>query len=231
MGLRIDILTLFPDLFSGFVSESIPKIAQEKAAASIHLHDIRDWTENKHGKVDDRPFGGGPGMVMACQPVVDAVEAVRAAAPAPGRLIFLTPEGRRFDQRVAEELAAADRLILVCGRYEGFDERIFALLEPERISLGDYILSGGEVAAMAVADAAIRLLPGVLGCAASAGEDSFAAGSRLLDYPHYTQPAEFRGLTVPDVLRSGDHARIAAWRRERAEEKTRRHRPDLLDGP
>ncbi len=229
--MRLDLLTLFPNLFSGFLSESIPKIAQEKGSVAIHVHNIRDWSLNKHGKVDDRPFGGGPGMVMACQPLVDCVEAVRGLDPEPGRLIFLTPEGRRFNQQVAAELAGEKRLILVSGRYEGFDERIFELLAPERLSLGDFILSGGEVAAMAVADAVVRLLPDVLGCAESATADSFSPGSQgLLDYPHYTQPAEFRGLAVPEVLRSGNHARIDAWRRERALAKTRLFRQDLLGG-
>ncbi len=229
--MRIDVLTLFPGLFSGFLTESIPRIAQEKGAAAIHLHNIRDWSLDRHSKVDDRPFGGGPGMVMACQPVVDAVEAVRRAEGeegAPGRLFFLTPEGRRFDQGVAAELAGEGRLLLVCGRYEGFDERIFDILRPERLSIGDFILSGGEVAAMAVMDAVIRLLPGVLGCAGSAAADSFTRP--LLDHPHYTQPVEYRGLSVPDVLRGGNHAHIDRWRHERAAEKTRFFRPDLLEG-
>ncbi len=227
--MRIDLLTLFPNLFSGFLSESIPKIAQEKGAAAIHLHNIRDWSLNKHGKVDDRPFGGGPGMVMACQPLVDCVEAVRGMDAEAGRLIFLTPEGRRFNQETAAELAAAKRLILVCGRYEGFDERIFEILRPERLSLGDFILSGGEVAAMAVMDAVIRLLPDVLGSAESALADSFSPGSHgLLDHPHYTQPVVYRELAVPEVLRSGNHALINAWRREKAFAKTREFRGDLL---
>ena len=225
--MRLDILTLFPGMFAGFAGESIPKIAQEKGRAAIHVHNIRDWSENKHAKVDDRPFGGGPGMVMTCQPLVDAVEAVRAMAEPPGRLFFLTPEGRRFAQPVAEELAAEERLILVCGRYEGFDERVFSILEPERLSLGDFILSGGEVAAMTVADAVIRLLPDVLGCAGSAEADSFSSG--ILDHPHYTQPPEYRGLVVPEVLRGGNHALINAWRREKALERTRLFRPDLLE--
>lgn len=225
--MRLDILTLFPGIFSGFLGESIPKIAQEKGAAEVRLHNIRDWSMNRHNKVDDRPFGGGPGMVMACQPLVDSVEAVRAMAEPAGRLFFLTPEGRRFDQQVASELAAEERIILVCGRYEGFDERVFEILEPERLSIGDYILSGGEVAAMAVADAVIRLLPGVLGCSGSAPADSFS-GSGLLDHPHYTQPPVFRGLEVPEVLRGGNHAHIDAWRRAAAEERTRRFRPDML---
>ncbi len=227
MSMRLDVLTLFPEIFSGFLTESIPGIAQEKGAAEIRLHNIRDWSENKHGKVDDRPFGGGPGMVMTCQPLVDSVEAVRGMGAEPGRLFFLTPEGRGFDQKFAAELAAEPRVTLVCGRYEGFDERIFEILQPERISLGDFVLSGGEVAAMAVMDAVLRLLPGVLGSAESAVEDSFT--QPLLDHPHYTQPAEYRGLGVPEVLRGGNHALIDKWRRERALEKTRRFRPDLLE--
>jgi tRNA (guanine37-N1)-methyltransferase len=224
--MRIDVLTLFPGIFSGFLTESIPKIAQEKDAAAIFLHNIRDWSTNKHNKVDDRPCGGGPGMVMACQPVVDAAEAVRGMCPEAGRLFFLTPEGRRFDQACAAELAAEERVTLVCGRYEGFDERIFEILRPERISLGDFVLSGGEVAAMAVMDAVLRLLPGVLGSAESAVEDSFT--QPMLDHPHYTQPVEYRGLTVPDVLRGGNHAEINKWRAERALEKTKLFRPDLV---
>lgn len=226
--MRFDVLTLFPGIFSGFLAESIPKIAQEKGKAAIHVHNIRDWSKNKHSKVDDRPFGGGPGMVMTCQPLVEAVEAVRDMDSVPGRLFFLTPEGRRFSQPVAEEFSREERVILVCGRYEGFDERVFDLLRPERISLGDYILSGGEVAAMAVMDAVIRLVPDVLGCAGSAEEDSFSAG--LLDHPHYTQPPEYRGLTVPEVLRGGNHALINAWRAEQALRRTREFRPDLLSG-
>ncbi len=224
--LRLDILTLFPGLFSGFLAESIPRIAQEKGSVTVHLHNIRDWSQNKHAKTDDRPFGGGPGMVMTCQPLVDAVEALRREPGPAGRLIFLTPEGRPFRQPVAEELSGEERIILVCGRYEGFDERIFDILQPERMSVGDFVLSGGEVAAMAVADAVIRLLPDVLGCSGSAPADSFSTG--ILDHPHYTQPPEYRGLVVPEVLRSGNHALINAWRREKALERTRRYRPDLL---
>ena len=227
--MRIDLLTLFPGMFDSVFAESIPKIARDKGALSLHVHNLRAWSANRHAKTDDRPFGGGPGMVMTCQPIRDGVDAVRAMVPGnPGRLLFLTPEGRRFDQAAARELASEPRLILVCGRYEGFDERIFELIrpEPERLSLGDFVLSGGEIAAMAVVDAVLRLLPGVLGCAQSAEMESF--GDRLLDHPHYTQPAEYRGLSAPEVLRGGDHAKIAAWRRERALERTRRFRPDLL---
>ena len=224
--MRLDVLTLFPGLFSGFLDESIPKIAQEKGKAEVFLHDIRGWSQNKHNKVDDRPFGGGPGMVMTCQPLVDSVESVAAMDERPGRLVFLTPEGRRFDQRAAEEYAAEERLVMVCGRYEGFDERVFEILRPERLSLGDFVLSGGEVAAMVVMDSVMRLLPDVLGCSGSAVEDSFSSG--ILDHPHYTQPPEYRGLAVPEVLRGGNHALINAWRRERALERTRLFRPDLL---
>ena len=225
--MRIDILTLFPGMFAA-LAESIPGIAQEKGALRLHVQDIRAHSANRHAKVDDRPFGGGPGMVLACQPVMDAVQAARAGAETPGRLVFLTPEGRRFDQGYARELAAEERLILVCGRYEGFDERLFELLRPERLSAGDFILSGGEAAAMVVVDAVARLLPGVLGCDDSAAAESFERP--LLDHPHYTQPAVFEGLAVPEVLRSCDHAKIAAWRAEQSLAKTRRFRPDLLAG-
>ncbi len=224
--MRIDILTLFPGMCEGVLGESILKIAREKGALDVHLHDIRAYSTDKHGKVDDRPFGGGPGMLLRCQPVVDAVRAVRALAEPAGRLIFLTPEGPRLDQTRVRALAAETRLILVCGRYEGFDERIFALLEPELISIGDYVLSGGELAALVVVDAVVRLLPGVLGCAQSSESESFSGG--LLDYPQYTQPAEYEGLAVPEILRGGDHAKIAAWRAEQARARTRRLRPDLL---
>ena len=226
MALRLDVLTLFPGVFPGFLGESIPRIAREKGVVEVGIHNIRDWSANRHAKVDDRPFGGGPGMVMACQPLADAVEAVQKSTEPPGRLIFLTPEGRRFDQALAAELAREKRIVLVCGRYEGFDERIFELLEPERLSIGDFVLSGGEAAAMAVMDAVIRLLPGTLGSPESATADSFASG--ILDHTHYTQPPEFRGLAIPEVLRSGNHALIDAWRREQALERTRRFRPDLL---
>ncbi|MDR2391853.1 MAG: tRNA (guanosine(37)-N1)-methyltransferase TrmD [Planctomycetota bacterium] len=224
--MRLDILTLFPGVFPGFLGESIPRIAREKGIVEIRLHDIRDWSADRHAKVDDRPFGGGPGMVMVCQPLMDAVETVQKMAEPPGRLIFLTPEGRRFDQTLAAELAQEDRIVLVCGRYEGFDERIFELLRPERLSIGDFVLSGGEAAAMAIMDAVIRLLPGTLGSPGSAAADSFVSG--ILDHPHYTHPVEFRGLAVPAVLLSGNHARIDAWRREQALERTGRFRPDLL---
>lgn len=224
--MRIDVLSLFPDVFAPVLDESIPGIAQRNGALELAFHNIREFTDNKHGKVDDKPFGGGPGMVLCCQPLVDAVAAVQAMSQPTGRLIFLSPEGRRFDQTAAEELAAAPRLLLVCGRYEGFDQRIFDILKPEVLSIGDVVLSGGEIPALVVIDAVARLLPGVLGDPGSLAHESFT-GSRL-DYPQYTQPADFRGHAVPEVLRSGDHARVAAWRAEQALQRTRRLRPDLL---
>lgn len=231
--LRADILTIFPQTIAGYFAESMLRIAQEKGALQVHLHDIRDYTLNKHRRVDDRPFGGGPGMVMCCQPVVDAVRAVQALDAQPGRLFFMGPDGRRFDQGCARELSAQGRIVLVCGRYEGFDQRIFDILQPEILSIGDYVLTGGELAAAVIVDAVARLLPGVLGDDQSAQEESFSlecAGGRLLDYPHYTQPPEFEGHAVPELLRGGHHAQIMKWRLERAREKTLQQRPDLLAG-
>ena len=226
--MRIDVLTLFPGIFSGYLSESIPRIAIDKGAVNVYLHNIRDWSRDKHAKTDDRPFGGGPGMVMTCQPLDDAVCAVRGMDQPQGELIFLTPEGERLTQSLAHELAARPRLLLVCGRYEGFDDRIFSLLQPRRISVGDYVLSGGEIAAITLMDAVIRLQPGVLGSSDSAAQDSFEGPA--LDYPHYTQPPVYRGLAVPLVLRSGNHAQIDAWRSQQAEDRTRSMRPDLIEG-
>jgi tRNA (guanine37-N1)-methyltransferase len=212
-ALRVDLLTLFPGLFEGFLDESILKRAIDKGLVDIRRWNLRDWAEGRHKQVDDRPFGGGPGMVLMAPPVVAAVEAVRAMADPQGRLIVLTPKGRRLDQDWVRELAGEPRLVLLCGRYEGFDERIFASLDPELLSIGDYILSGGEVPAMVLIDAVMRLIPGVLGDAESALDESFGPEGDL-EYPHYTRPREFRGQTVPDVLLSGDHAAIARWRAE-----------------
>jgi tRNA (guanine37-N1)-methyltransferase len=211
--LRFDLLSLFPGLFDGFLSESILERALAKGLLEVKRWDIRDWALGKHKTVDDRPFGGGPGMVLMAPPVVAAVEAVQKSADPPGRLIVLTPGGRMLDQSWVQELAKEKRIVLVCGRYEGFDERIFETLGPERLSIGDYILSGGEVAAMVVVEAVMRLVPGVLGDAESAVDESFGPDGGL-EYPHYTRPREFRGRKVPDVLLSGDHAAIARWRRE-----------------
>ena len=209
---RIDVLTLFPAIFDGFLGQSIVRRAIARELVAIERHDIRDWAEGKHKPVDDRPFGGGPGMILMAPPVVAAVEAVVAMAEPPGRLIFLSPQGRRLDQQWVEELAREHRLTLVCGRYEGFDERIIETLQPELLSVGDYVLSGGEVAAMVVMDAVIRLIPGVLGDSQSAIDESFGPDGGL-EYPQYTRPREFRSLTVPEILLSGDHAAIAEWRR------------------
>jgi len=211
MPLRFDVLTLFPGLFEGFLGESILKRAIANGTIEVHRHDIRDWAGGKHQQADDRPFGGGPGMVLMAPPVVAAVEAVQAERP--GRLIAMTPRGRTFDQAWAQELSGEARIVLLCGRYEGFDERIFDVLKPESLSIGNYVLSGGEVAAMVVIDAVMRLVPGVLGDAESAIDESFGPDGGL-EYPHYTRPREYRGLTVPEILLNGDHAAIAKWRRE-----------------
>ncbi len=212
-AIRFDVLTLFPGLFDGFLGESILSRAIARSLVRVDLWNLRDWAEGKHRQVDDRPFGGGPGMVLMAPPVVAAVEGVQALAEPPGRLIALTPQGRRLDQGYVNELAREPRLILLCGRYEGFDERIFEVLQPESLSIGDYLLSGGEVAAMVVIDAVMRLIPGVLGDAESAVDESFGPDGGL-EYPHYTRPRVFRGREVPEILLSGDHAAIARWRRE-----------------
>ncbi len=211
--LRIDVLTLFPGLFAGFLGESIVGRALAKGLVDVRTWDMRDWAEGRHKQVDDRPFGGGPGMVLMAPPVVAAAEAVLEAAEPRGDLIVLSPQGPRFDQARARELAGRGRFTLVCGRYEGFDERIIDVLRPELLSVGDFVLSGGEPAAMVVIDAVARLVPGVLGDAESAVDESFGPDGGL-EYPHYTRPREFRGLAVPDVLLGGDHAAIARWRRE-----------------
>lgn len=226
--MRIDILTLFPEIFSGFLEGSLLGTARARGLLDIRITNIRDFAEGVHRQVDDRPFGGGPGMLLMPGPVVDCVESVRRSVDASsghlssGHLVMLTPGGRRLDQSVVEELAAKDRLVLLCGRYEGFDHRISQLLAPDQISVGDYVLSGGEVAAMVIIDAVSRLVPGVLGDESSAREDSFSGAERLVEGPQYTRPREFRGLAVPEVLLSGDHGRIARWRHEQAVAATRR---------
>lgn len=227
--MRFDVLTLFPEILSGYLTQSLLKLAIERGLVDVQLHDIRRWAHDRHHQVDDRPFGGGPGMVLKVDVVVEAVEAVRAAAEPPGRLILLTPQGRRLTQPLVEELAAEPRLLLLCGRYEGFDERVHELLKPDELSIGDYILGGGEVAAMVAIDAVVRLVPGVLGDEESSHDDSFSTGNRLLEFPQYTRPREFRGLTVPEVLLSGDHGAVARWRRQQSLERTRVRRADLLE--
>jgi tRNA (guanine37-N1)-methyltransferase len=210
---RIDILTLFPPLFDGYLSQSILSRAIETGLVQIERWDIRSWALGKHKPVDDRPFGGGPGMVLMAPPVVAAAEAVQAVAEPSGRLILLSPQGRRLDQRKVAELVQEPRLILLCGRYEGFDERIIEILQPELLSVGDYVLSGGEVAAMVLIDAVVRLIPGVLGDERSAIDESFGPDGGL-EYPQYTRPRVYRGRAVPEILLSGDHAAIARWRLE-----------------
>lgn len=243
MPLRFDILTTFPEMFAAespaALGISIPARARRAGLVEWHATDIRDFANNKHDKTDDRPFGGGPGMVMMCQPVWDAVAAVEARDPRPATRILLTPQGVPLTQPKVEELARQPRLLLIAGHYEGIDERVIQRLEPQEISIGDYVLSGGELAALVLMDAVIRLLPGALGDEESAGQDSFSGVQvpvdkristtrRLLDCPHYTKPREWDGLGVPEVLLSGDHAKIAAWRLEQRLERTRQRRPDLL---
>ena len=224
--MRIDVLTLFPEMFESPLSCSILKRAQDKGIVEIALTNIRDFATDNYRKVDDKPYGGGPGMVMMPGPVFDCFEHVRKLAPQKGPVILLTPQGQKFDQEKALRLSAEKRLILIAGRYEGFDERIRIGLNAEQISIGDYVISGGELAAMVIIDAVVRLLAGALGDENSPKDDSFSAG--LLEYPQYTRPELFRGMKVPDILLSGDHAKIAQWRRRQALQRTERLRPDLL---
>ena len=225
--MRIDVLTLFPEMFSGYLGQSLVKRAVDAGVLDIKVHNIRDWARGKQRQVDDRPFGGGPGMVLRPEPVVESVEAVQAEGE-PGHLVLLTPQGRRLDQRLVERLAGNQRLVLICGRYEGVDQRAIDLLAPDELSIGDYILGGGEVAAMVVIDAVARLVPGVLGDEESNKQDSFSGDPPLLEFPQYTRPREYRGMTVPDVLITGNHPEIARWREEQRLERTRERRADLL---
>ncbi len=228
--MRFDIVTLFPAIFEGYLTQSLLDKAIQKRLVEIHCHNLRDWSDDpKHHKVDDRPFGGGPGMLLQVAPTVDCVEAVEQHDSRPARKLLMTPQGKRLDQRLAEDLATSPRLVLLCGRYEGFDQRVIDILQPEEVSIGDFVLNGGEVAAMVVIDSVVRLLPGVLGDEQSSIEDSFSRGNRMLEFPQYTRPREYRGHQVPEVLLSGDHERIAAWRAEMSRERTRQRRQDLLD--
>jgi len=226
--MRIDILTLFPEMFESPLKYSILKRAQEQGIVAIVLTNIRDFATDRYRKVDDKPYGGGAGMVMMPGPAFDCFEYVEKLAPSRGRVVLLTPQGERFTQAKARELSQQERLILIAGRYEGFDERIRTGLNAEQISVGDYVLNGGELAAMIVVDAVVRLLPGALGDEDSAKDDSFSHG--LLEYPQYTRPEVFRDMKVPEILLSGDHKKIAEWRRRQALERTRQQRPDLLEG-
>ena len=225
MTLRIDVLTLFPEVFGGVLESSILGRAIREGRIEVVLTNLRTFAGDKRGTVDDKPFGGGPGMVLMCEPVYRAVESVRALHPRPATVVLLTPQGERLAQARVRDLAGRERLILVCGHYEGFDERIRPLADIE-LSVGDYVLTGGELPAMVVIDAVTRLLPGALGAEDGTCEESFAQGA-LLEYPQYTRPREFRGMTVPEVLLSGNHAEIARWRAEQAEVRTRQRRGDL----
>ncbi len=227
--MRFDVLTLFPGIFEGYLSESLMKDAIDKGLLEVNLYDMRLWARDKHSTMDDRPFGGGPGMVLKVDRVVPCVEEVQSYAERPGRIVMTTPQGRRLTQRVVEELAREERLLLLCGRYEGFDQRVVDILQPDEISIGDYVLNGGEVAAEVVMDSVMRLIPGVLGDEDSAVVDSFSSGNRLLEEDQYTRPREYRGRVVPEVLLSGDHGLIDKWREVNRLEKTFLRRPDLLD--
>jgi tRNA (guanine37-N1)-methyltransferase len=211
MSFRFDVLTLFPEIFSGYLTQSLLKLALDNGLVEIHPWNLRDWAPGKHKSVDDRPFGGGPGMVIMCEPVYAAVEAVRSQGTNPGQLIMLTPAGERLTTPVVQELAQQERLILLCGRYEGFDERIRQGLRPREISVGDFVCNGGEVPAMVLIDTVIRYVPGVLGDPDSLAEESHNEPGRL-EYPQYTRPRVFRGMEVPDILLSGDHKAVARWR-------------------
>jgi tRNA (guanine37-N1)-methyltransferase len=235
--MQFDVVTIFPDFFGSILANGVLKRALAGGQLAVHLHDLRDFSEDRHRTVDDRPFGGGPGMVLKPEPIFRAVESIKAgdtAAEVP--VILLSPQGRLLRQSVVEGLSHHSRMVLICGRYEGMDERVADCLATDELSIGDYVLSGGEIAAAVVMECVTRLIPGVLGNEESATQDSFVeggilgrqSGRRLLDWPHYTRPAEFRGMQVPEVLLSGDHAEISRWRRRSALEKTWRKRPDLL---
>ncbi|MHC4553377.1 MAG: tRNA (guanosine(37)-N1)-methyltransferase TrmD [Planctomycetota bacterium] len=225
--MRIDVLTLFPEMFESPLDYSILKRAQEQKLVEIVLSNIRVFTTDRYRKVDDKPYGGGPGMVMMPGAVFDCFEHVQAQDAEAGRVILLTPQGRPLTQEKAIELSGEKRLIMLAGRYEGFDERIRTGLEAEQISIGDYVLSGGELAAMVLIDAVVRLIPGALGDVDSADNDSFSDG--LLEYPQYTRPEEFRGMKVPEILLSGDHGKIEKWRKEQSIERTKQWRPDVYE--
>lgn len=221
--MRIDVLTLFPAMFAGPLDESIVKRARESGLLQLGIHNLRDYTHDRHRTVDDRPFGGGPGMLLKPEPIFEAVEALAGEQT---HVVLLAPSGRRFDQTLARQLSAKEHLLLICGSYEGFDERVRLSLADDVVSIGDYVLTNGALPAMVMVDAVTRLLPGVLGDDSSSMDESFSNG--LLEYPQYTRPAEFRGMRVPEVLLSGNHAQIEAWRREQAILRTQVNRPDLL---
>lgn len=219
--MRFDIVTLFPEMFSGYLGEGLLSKAISSGLIEVHLHFLRNWATRKHQKVDDRPYGGGPGMLLQVEPVVNCVESVIALDARPADLILLSPQGERLRQPLVEQLATSPRMVLICGRYEGFDHRIVEILKPRQISLGDFVLNGGEVAAMAIIDAVMRLVPGTLGDEQSARLDSFSFEDGTLEYPQYTRPREFRGHQVPDVLLNGHHEDIEKWRAEQSRRRTK----------
>jgi len=221
--MKIDVLTLFPAMFAGPLDESIIKRARQARLLDLQLHQLRDWTHDRHKTVDDRPFGGGPGMLLKPEPIFEAVESLMREKT---RVVLMSPSGRKFDQAIARELAQQEHLLIVTGHYEGFDERIREGLADDELSIGDYVLTNGALPAMVVIDTVTRLLPGALGDDASSQDESFSHG--LLEYPQYTRPAEFRGMKVPEVLVSGNHAEIARWRAEQAKLRTKEQRPDLI---
>ena len=221
--MKIDVLTLFPAMFAGPLDESIIKRARDAGLLDLQLHQLRDWTHDRHKTVDDRPFGGGPGMLLKPEPIFEAVESLKREQT---RVVLMSPAGRKFNQTIARELAQQEHLLVVTGHYEGFDERLRESLADDELSIGDYVLTNGALPAMVVIDAVARLLPGVLGDDASSHDESFSAG--MLEYPQYTRPAEFRGMKVPEVLVSGNHAEIAKWRAEHAKLRTKERRPDLM---
>jgi tRNA (guanine37-N1)-methyltransferase len=223
--MKIDVLTLFPAMFAGPLDESIIKRARTAGLLDLNIHNLRDWTHDRHKTVDDRPFGGGPGMLLKPEPLFEAIEKLKRKST---RVILLSPAGRKFDQAIARELAKQKHLLLVTGHYEGFDERVREKLADAELSIGDYVLTNGALPAMVVIDAVARLLPGVLGDDESSQDESFSPGTAGLEYPQYTRPAEFRGMKVPDVLVSGHHAEIKKWRREEAKRRTKERRPDLM---
>jgi tRNA (guanine37-N1)-methyltransferase len=223
--MKVDVLTLFPEMFVGPLDASIVQRARNRGILDLRIHNLRDYTHDRHKTVDDRPFGGGPGMILKPEPIFEAVEAIAGDST---KVILMTPSGRPFTQQIAKELAKESSLLLLCGSYEGFDERIRETLADDELSIGDYVLTNGALPAMVVIDTVARLLPGALGDDESSAEESFSAG--MLEYPHYTRPAEFRGMKVPEILLSGNHAEIAKWRARQAKEKTRNVRPDLLAG-
>ena len=225
--MRFDVVTLFPEMFPGYLSQSILNKSIEAGLIDVRLHDLRDWSKEKHKNVDDRPYGCGPGMVLMVEPVVECVESIRSERPL-ARTILLTPQGEKLTQRKVESLSDNEDFIFLCGRYEGFDQRVVDILQPEEISIGDFVLNGGEVAAMVLIDTLIRMVPGVLGDENSSIQDSFSSGNRMLEFSQYTRPREYRGFSVPEILLSGNHGKIREWREQESLKRTKERRADLL---